>query len=225
MVVSLRGDDDVHIRMFKDIPIRDVEALLPHAKVRMNRKDAVFMLGGGAGAVWSVITKLAIVGAAAVTNLLWVLALPLAVLSWKVFSGYRRALKDRSSSRAQHLYFQSLGNNRSAIHMVAKMICEEEIKEAVLLYAFTTPTIREKLKPTSMKDMDRLIQNYLEERIGVRVDFDIADASETLERLGLWIDSEALTTLSVEDSIKELEGHWMELRSENYHANLLGIAE
>jgi hypothetical protein len=73
--------------------------------------------------------------------------------------------------------------------------------------------------------MDRLIQNYLEERIGVKIDFDIADASETLERLGLWVDSEGLTTLSIQDSITELEAHWTELRSENYHANLLGIAD
>ena len=49
--------------MFKNIPIRDVEALLPHARVRMNRRDALFMLGGGAGAAWSVVTKLALVGA------------------------------------------------------------------------------------------------------------------------------------------------------------------
>ena len=62
----------------------------------------------------------------AVTNLLWVLALPLAALSWKIFSAYRRALKDRSSHRAQHLYFQSLGNNRSALFLITKMICEEE---------------------------------------------------------------------------------------------------
>ena len=225
IVVSLHGDDDVHIRMFKNIPIRDVEALLPHAKVKMNRKDALFMVGGGAGAAWSVVTKLAIVGAAAITNLLWVLALPLAILSWKLFSGYRRALKDRNSHRAQHLYLQSLGNNRSAIHTIATMICEEEIKEAVLLYAFCTPSVRGKLKPNSLRDLERLIQNYMQESIGAKVDFDIADASETLDRLGLWVDVGGLITLSFEDSVNELEEHWTELRSEHYHARLLGVTE
>ncbi len=223
MVVSLRGDDDVHVRMFKNIPIRDVEALLPHARVRMNRRDALFMLGGGAGAAWSVVTKLALVGAAAVTNLLWVLALPLAALSWKIFSGYRRALKDRSSHRAQHLYFQSLGNNRSALFVITKMICEEEIKEAILLYAFCLPEVRNKLKPSSVQEQDRLIQGYLFERVGVRVDFDIEDAAETLERLGVLKDLDLLTTLPIEESIQKLEHHRIELRSKDYHANLLGI--
>lgn len=223
IVVSLKRDEHVHVRLFKDIPVRDIEALMPHAKVKMNRRDAIFMVGGGAGAAWSVATKLTIASVAAVTNLLWLLALPLAGLSWKLFSGYRRALKDRDSNRAKHLYFQSLGSNRSAIHMLASMICEEEIKEALLLYAFCTDATRERLKPESLSDLDRQVQNYLKERLGIVVDFDIADAIETLDRLELWSDRERYIALPPDAAEQALIQHWSEQRTESYHRDLLGI--
>ncbi len=223
LIAKMSREQHLHIKMFKDIPIRDVEALLPHARVKINRKDAFFMVGGGAGAIWSVATKLTIASVAAVTNLLWVLALPLAGFSWRLFSGYRRALKERDSHRARHLYYQGLGSNRSAVHTVATLICEEEIKEAVLLYAFCAPHVVERLRPQSLADMDRLIQNYLKERIGIDVDFDIHDAVETLERLGLWVDQDSFKVLDIEEGIAELEQHRIERRSVDYHAQLLGI--
>ena len=225
IIASLKTDEHIFVRLFKDIPVRDIEALLPHARVKMNRRDAFLMVGGGAGAAWSVATKLAVASVAAVTNLLWLLAIPLAGLSWKLFTGYRRAIKDRDSNRARHLYFQSLGNNRSAIHMLASMICEEEIKEAVLLYIFCTEEAQQHLKPESIHDVDRMIQNYLEERIDVSVDFDVTDAVETLDRLELWSNRANLRVLSFSQAIAKLADHWTEQRTEKYHHNLLGIAD
>jgi hypothetical protein len=222
-VASLKKEQSIHVRLFKDIPIRDLEALLPHAHVRMNRKDAAFMVGGATGAAWSVIAKLTIASVAAATQLLWVLAVPLAGLSWKIFSGYRRALKDRDSHRARHLYYQTLGANLSAIHRLASMISEEEIKEAVLLYAFCSREVLGKLAPESFADLERLIQSYLRERTGITCDFDMDDAVETLDRLDLWEDREKLRALPPEQAAGKLEEHWTELGSENYHAGLLGI--
>jgi hypothetical protein len=218
------GESNVQLRLFKDIPIRNVEALLPNANVRMGLKDAVMMVGGGAGAVWTVVTKVLAVGLVAATQLLWVIALPLAGLFWKVFSGYRRAIRDRDSNRAKHLYFQSLGANRSAIHRIAFMICEEEIKEAVLLYTFCLD-VENDGRSTTESDIKSEIEKYLKDLTSIDVDFDITDAIETLTRMNLWKDRLELRVFGITPASSKLEAHCQAGLSRDYHAGLLGIAD
>ena len=218
------GEPNIQLRLFKDIPIRNVEALLPNANVRMGLRDAVMMVGGGAGAVWTVVTKILAVGLVAATQLVWVIALPLGGLFWKVFSGYRRAIKDRDSNRAKHLYFQSLGANRSAIHRISFMICEEEIKEAVLLYRFCLD-VENDGRSTTEADVKAEIEDYLRELTSIDVDFDVNDAIETLTRLGLWKDRAELRVMGISEAPAKLETHWQKGLSRDYHARLLGIGE
>ena len=218
------GETNVQLRLFKDIPIRNVEALLPNANVRMGAKDAVMMVGGGAGAVWTVITKVLAVGLVAASQLLWVIALPLGGLFWKVFSGYRRAIRDRDSNRAKHLYFQSLGANRSAIHRIAFMICEEEIKEAVLLYTFCLD-VENDGRSTSEAGIKSEIEKYLKDLTSIDVDFDINDAIETLTRMNLWKDRLELRVFGITPASSKLEAHCQLGLSRDYHAGLLGIAD
>lgn len=224
LITRPSGESNVQVRLFKDIPIRDVEALLPNANVRMGLRDVVVMAGSGAGAVWTLITKVLAVGLVAASQLLWVIAVPLAGLSWKMFSGYRKAIKNRDSNRARHLYFQSLGANRSAIHMISFMICEEEIKETVLLYRFCLD-VENDGRTTSESAVKAEIEEYLQELTSVELDFDIDDAIETLDRLGLWKDRERLQVLGMDVASATLERHTKEGLSRGYHAGLLGIAE
>lgn len=218
------GESNVQLRLFKDIPIRNVEALLPNANVRMGARDAVMMIGGGAGAVWTVVTKILAVGLVAASQLLWVIAVPLAGLFWKVFSGYRRAIKDRDSNRAKHLYFQSLGANRSAIHRISFMICEEEIKEAVLLYTFCLDVEKDG-RSTSEVAIKSEIEKYLKNLTSTDVDFDITDAIETLTRMDLWKDRLELLVIGITEASSKLEAHFQQGLSRDYHAGLLGIAD
>jgi hypothetical protein len=226
LAVITRPEDEsnIQLRLFKDIPIRNVEALLPNANVRMGLRDGAMMVGGGAGAVWTVVTKVLAVGLVAASQLLWVIALPLGGLFWKVFSGYRRAIRDRDSNRAKHLYFQSLGANRSAIHRIAFMICEEEIKEAVLLYRFCLDVEKDG-RSTTEAAVKAEIQDYLRGLTSIDVDFDVNDAIETLTRLGLWKDRLELRVMDLSEAAPRLENHWKQGLSRDYHARLLGIGE
>ncbi len=224
LITRPAGESNVQVRLFKDIPIRDVEALLPNANVSMGLRDAVMMIGSGAGAVWTVVAKVLAVGLVAASQLLWVVAVPLAGLFWKVFSGYRRAIKDRDSNRAKHLYFQSLGANRSAIHLISFMICEEEIKEAVLLYAFCLDAENDG-RSTSESSIKSEIEQYLSKLTSVEVDFDINDAIETLDRLDLWKDRNQLLVEPVATASDKLELHCQQGLSRGYHAGLLGIED
>jgi hypothetical protein len=204
------GESNVQVRLFKDIPIRDVEALLPNANVSMGIRDAVMMVGSGAGAGWTVAAKVLAVGLVAASQLLWVVAIPLAGLFWKIFSGYRRAIKDRDSNRAKHLYFQSLGSNRSAIHLISFMICEEEIKEAVLMYAFCLDAESDG-RTTTEPEMKLDIERYLHKLTEIEVN--------------LWKDRSNLRVDGIVVAATKLELHCQQGLSRDYHAGLLGIAE
>jgi len=174
--------------------------------------------------VWTVIAKVLAVGLVAASQLLWVIALPLAGLFWKVFSGYRRALRDRDSNRAKHLYFQSLGSNRSAIHLISFMICEEEIKEAVLLYTFCLD-VETDGRSTTQTAIKAEIEKYLLDLTKIDVDFDIDDAIETVTRFDLWKDRDSLQVISIAEASAKLELHCQQGLSRNYHADMLGIAD
>ena len=224
LITRPADEANVQVRLFKDIPIRDVEALLPNANVSMGLRDAVMMIGSGAGAVWTVVTKVLAVGLVAASQLLWVIAVPLAGLFWKIFSGYRRAMKDRDSNRAKHLYFQSLGANRSAIHLISFMICEEEIKEAVLLYAFCL-NAQNRQRSVTEPTIKSEVEAYLKDLTGIEVDFDLQDAVETLDRFNLWDDRSRMRVIDIEAAESKLESHTRQGLSRDYHAGLLGIAE
>lgn len=216
LVTRLVEDPHIHVKLFKEIPLRDMEALLPNARVRMGPKDMAMLVGGGDGAVLTLVTKLVAVGLAAATQLIWVMALPLAGLSWKTFSGYRRAMKDRTAQMTRNLYFLNLGNNAAAIHMLATMVAQEELKEALLLYAFCAGESEDN-RPGDLHELDVRVQTYLKARLGVVVDFDMGDAVETMDRLGLWSDREDLRVIPPAAAVQLLETHWRQRRSVGYY--------
>ena len=118
VVVRLKGEDHLLVKVFKDIPQADIEALLPHAEVQMTLWDRLVMIGSGAGVAGSTGMKLfgLVAKAAALTQALWVLLVGLGTIAVRTILGYRQARKNRNSQRTQHLYFQNLSNNAGAIH-------------------------------------------------------------------------------------------------------------
>jgi hypothetical protein len=167
--------------------------------------------------------KIIATGLAAAGSLLYVMAIPLAGLGWRTFSGYRRAAKDRDAKRTRNLYFQSLGNNASAIHMLTTMIAQEEVKEALLIYAFCSRR-QEGGEPgaSTTQELDAEIEAYLTSRFGVSVNFDMPDAYETMDRFGLWEDRERLRVLPHKAATEQLEAHWRGRYSARYH---MGMAD
>jgi hypothetical protein len=219
LIVTVRLIDDPHVlvKVFKDIPQVDIEALLPHAEVEMNWFDRLMMLGGGAGAAGTTGMKVfgMIAKVAALSKLAWVLLIGLVTILVRTFLGYKRAKKSRDSQRTQHLYYQNLSNNAGAIHCLIAMIAEEEAKEAILGYAFC----RAFLEPVHDEVAFRTrIEVFLRTRFHALVDFDVPDALETLTRLNLWTNRAEFEVAGPDEAICRLQDHWAARRSTTYHA-------
>ena len=189
VVARLKDDPNIVIKLFKDIPESDVESLLPHAHATMTLLDRIKLVGSGAGALGATVAKLMTIAIsfAALGKLIWILAFGLFTLMLKTFSGYRNARINRRGQRVQHLYFQNLANNASALHWLISMVKQEELKEVYLAYSFGTKlsgaTGRWKQTP-SIAEMSRGIENYLNDKFDFEIDFDINDAINSLIRLG-----------------------------------------
>ncbi|MEM1186218.1 MAG: DUF3754 domain-containing protein [Planctomycetota bacterium] len=221
VIARLKNDRAVRLKLFRDIPTVDLEALLPHARVGMSSWDKLQVFGGGAGALGGVGSKAfaAATGSAiAATQLVWAFAIAFGGLATKSFFGYRRTMKMRDNQRTKHLYDRALASNASVVSRLLAMIEQEEVKEALLAYAFLASA-----QPTeSDEQVDALVEAWLKDTFGLNVNFDCPDALETLGRLGLWADRGTRRVVEPEVAAARLEELWRERGTERYHLSQTG---
>ncbi len=228
VIFQLKGDPNIALKMFREIPVADLESLLPHAEVEMNWLDRAKIIGGGAGALGGVASKVfsAVMGGAAATgNLLWVGIAALFGVSARSFFGYRRARMVRNSQMTHNLYYQNVANNAAVLNLLTGGIAAEELKEALLAYVFCASSRAEAEAPRREDQLDDDIEAWLAERFGIAVNFDCPDALETLDRLSLWEDRAALRVVDPETALRRLEAHWRERTSIDYHHDSIAEGE
>lgn len=217
VVARLKNEQGVLIKLFKDIPEAEVEALLPHAEAAMTLLDRIKLFGSGAGVLGATVMKLAKVAMALamLSKIMWILLVGVGTIALRTFFGYRNAKTSRDWRRTQRLYFQNLGNNASALQLLVASVKQEELKEAMLAYTFCLKQDDE--QPLSKNGLCRRIERFLGDHLGVEVDFDIEDAIETVTRLSLWHQTAPRSVVCCQQAIKLLEKHAAEQRSADYH--------
>ncbi|MGH1343906.1 MAG: DUF3754 domain-containing protein [Nannocystales bacterium] len=218
LAVVFRPSDEarVSLKLFREIPLEDVEALLPHAEPQMTRLDKLKIVGGGLGALGGIATKLWAVlvnGAAIASGFMWAATVAMVGLSVRSILGYRHAKKVRSSQMTHHLYFQNVANNAGVLDQLLASIGHEELKEALIGYA----VVASDASIHDMASFEAAAEGWLTEAFGVRVDFDGADAHESLTRMELWADAEAWTLVPPQEAIARLDKRWRMRTGADYH--------
>lgn len=203
-------DSSVHLKLFKDIPLSDLEMLFPNSRVKLSRFDK-FKLGltsggGTAGGAAATISKVA----AAASPFTIVIALGgfaglLARQISKVFNQRTRYMM----KLAQHLYFHNQANNLGVITRLVDMAEEEESKEAILAYAMLLVH-----GPMNTKQLDQVCESWLKTNFAVSCDFDVCDALSKLEQDGLAENTnQRYLAIPVSDAINVLDRYWDQLYS------------
>jgi hypothetical protein len=211
VVFQGKDDDTLNLKLFREIPVAGVEALLPHAEVAMSGLDRLKVIGGSLGALGGVVTKV-LSSTVVASQMLWLGVLALGGLSVRSFFGYRRAKRSRLSQMTHHLYYQNVANNAGVLDQLVGSIGHEDLKEAMLAYAVVHGgQVRDE---TALHDE---VAAWLRERFAVEVDFDGPDAVATLARLGLWEDREGWRVRGPQAAVAELERVWQERRTAGHH--------
>jgi hypothetical protein len=94
------------------------------------------------------------------------------------FCGYLQTKQKYQLNLTQSLYYQNLDNNAGALFRLLNEAEEQEFREAVLAYFFLLT--RAGAAGWNREHLDDAIEEFLEEKAKIKVDFEIGDAVDKL---------------------------------------------
>lgn len=203
------SEDNVYMKLFKNIPRSDVEMIFPNTVVKYRLLDKIKLGGGGAvGLGVSLFAAAGKIGAALVN--------PIAAITLIGGLGaavFRQAMNFVNTKQrymvimAQNLYFHSMADNRGVMIKLIDRAAEEDVKEEMLLYSVLAKAPAHR---TELHQIDRAIENYLSGTFGVEVDFDLHDALCRLLEDGIVTEMPdgTLETMSPKEAALHLDAKW-----------------
>ena len=225
----------VLLKYFRNIACGDLYALFPNARVVMSTFDkasiGVPAIAGGIPILiklYATVSVLFLVagiflgGSKSVADADMKTALA-ALMGIVALGGFamRQWLKYQHQSLKYHMelteniYYRNINNNSGIFDYIIGTAEDQESKEALLAYHFIRTASS---APTAAELADR-IEAWLTKTFGVNLDFEIADALETLERFGLLQrDGERLFVSPLDEAIAQLHRVW-----DNFFANEQGV--
>jgi hypothetical protein len=215
----------VLLKYFRNIACGDLYALFPNARVVMSNFDKAFLglpaIAGGIPILlnlYATISVLFIVagiyfggsGSVADADMKTALAALLGIVALGSFA-VRQWLKYQHQTLKYHMelteniYFRNVNNNAGIFDYLIATAEDQETKEAALAYHFIRKT---EVAPTATEVADG-VETWLEKNFAVNVDFNIADALETLSRFGLVRrEGDRLLVPPLEPAIAQLRQVW-----------------
>jgi hypothetical protein len=170
--------DDVHIKLFKEIPKLDLDMLLPGTEVKMSLVDRAKIL-------LPTLSGLSVAGAKIVlawgTGLaMWGLVGGTLGYGARSVFGYLNTKQKYQLNLTQSLYYQNIDNNAGVIHRMLDEAEEQENREALLAYFFLWQEAP--AEGWSTDELDKRIEAFLRTAAAREVDFEVGDALDKLER-------------------------------------------
>ncbi len=202
-------EDNIYMKLFKNIPRSDLEMVFPNTQVRFRLFDKLWLGATASGGL-----GLGAIGAAGKIALL--ATNPFAAVGALVGLGgvaFRQATNFMNQKQrymvvmAQNLYFHAMADNRGVMLKLAARAAEEDIKEEMLLYSVLA---KERARRQDLPDIDVAIEQYLNASFGVSVDFDIPDALQRLIHDGVVTERSdgTLSTLPPAEAALHIDRKW-----------------
>lgn len=202
-------DDQIYIKLFKNIPRSDIEMTFPNTRVHFRPFDklklgitssaGLGMSAFGAAGKLALVTTNPVAAAGAIFG-----------IGGVIFRQCKKFLNQRQRYMvilAQNLYFHAMADNRGVLIKLASRAAEEDTKEEILLYSVLA---KETVKRSDLPEVDRAIERYMAETFGVDVDFDIDDGLARLIAEGI-VTEEAdgsLRTLPPAEATRLIDQKW-----------------
>lgn len=212
------------LKLFADIPVADLEMLLPNSEVRMRTLDQLVLgvpalLGSvgilaqlGAALLFVVGLGLSIVGLGDEPKMVTqgeLVAFGAALFTVGIFASrqlarFRFKKLQFLKTLTENLYYRNLDNNAGVIHHLVDSAEEEEAKEAILGYAFLLAH-----GPATQAELDTRIETWLAEVIGKPIDFEVDDALAKLQRFNLVTrDGERFAAVAIDQAMTVIGKRW-----------------
>jgi hypothetical protein len=119
----------------------------------------------------------------------------------------RQSLKYRIEL-TDNIYYRNINNNAGIFDYLIGAAEEQECKEAFVAYYFLYTAA----SPLTANDLDGRIEAWLQSTFRIDLDFEVADAVDKLERLGLLTrQSERLVAVPLDEAFSSLHRVWNKL--------------
>ncbi|KAJ3678213.1 hypothetical protein LUZ60_002016 [Juncus effusus] len=180
---STDGQEDrgIHVKHFKDIPMADMELVLPEKKnPSLTPKDWVMFLASGVIALAAVYTSTESSG-----DHFWVAMGILSVIIGncvKIYWSFTENIKTYRHLMTQATYDKQLDNGKGTLLHLCHDLIEQEVKEVILSFFLLMKT-----GEATKEDLDKKCEDFLKEKFNKQCDFDVDDAVDKLDRLGIVI--------------------------------------
>jgi len=216
----------VVLKMFHNVPKADIEMLFPNTKIRMRLKDKLMI--GIPALISGIVLAATKLGASFIiiatlvgfwlglsdepvnlnkTSLL-VLVAGLGAIGgylWKQFSGFNKKKLEFVQKLIENLYFKNLDNNEGVYYRLVNEAEKEEVKEVLLAYFY----LLKSGKPLSANELDLELEQWIKMIWGRRINFDIDDAIQKLQRLNLVTQKDThFVAVSLPDALQSLDQRW-----------------
>ena len=219
----------IFLKVFKNVPASTLQTLFPDVTIQMTLIDkgkiALPIIAGFLSVVNRVVPALLVVGtliAAIVAgrNIDWaqfkeqlfpILAAfsIVGTIAFKVFTKYKLTKEKHQAKLMKTLYFHNLDNNAGVFDFLVHEAEEEECKEALLAYYFLLTERDSEGKAYSQEELDDRIEQWMKEKFGVTLDFEVDDALRKLEDKKLLMkEGDRYLVPSIDDTLVKLDELW-----------------
>ncbi len=182
--------DSIFLKVFKNIPVSDIDSLLPTCRVRLNwfdRGKIILPTLSGIGLSLAKVVKVGLV-ATFFTGVYGVVAFGMLIAasvgySLRSFFGYLATKDKYQLNLTRHLYYQNLGNNVGVLFRLVHEAEEQEFRETLIAYRVLLDLDRP--EGATVSEIDAEAERRLRRMLGLAIDFEIDDALAKLERFDM----------------------------------------
>ncbi|HEX2840113.1 TMEM143 family protein [Hyphomicrobium sp.] len=209
MIPAVVDENNIYLKLFKNIPRSDVEMVFPNTRVKFRLLDKLRLgITGSAGLGMGAFGAAGKIAVAATNPLMAAGAvLGLGGVAFRQAVNFLNQKQRYMVVMAQNLYFHAMADNRGVLIKLADRAAEEDVKEEMLLYSVLA---KETAKHSDLPAIDAAIEQYLQASFGISVDFDLEDALQRLLKDGIVTEEPdgTLRTLSPEAAARHLDAQW-----------------
>ncbi|PON50488.1 hypothetical protein TorRG33x02_314140 [Trema orientale] len=169
----------IYVKHFKNIPMADLEIVLPEKKnPSLTPTDWVKFLVSAAIGLFTVISSISIPTA----DIRVIFAVLSAVIGYcvKTYFSFQKNLVTYQSLITQSVYDKQLDSGRGTLLRLCDEVIQQEVKEVIISFFI----LRESGKSTR-QDLDGRCEELIKEEFGESCNFDVDDAVQKLEKLGI----------------------------------------
>jgi len=179
----------VYLRLFKNVPRKDIDMMLPGAGIQMSWLDhsriVLPSLYTAVITLWRILRNVFVLALFGVFKTVGIALLVVFAVGFGVknlFSFRSNMVRRYMLNMTQNLYFQSLDNNAGVLLQLLEEAEQQQSCEAILAYFVTLMSENQR---SSMESINAQCGLLLMEATGLVIEFDAARALDTLERFGV----------------------------------------